>query len=761
MRIQSKIKKQLCLWMSVICTFSLAACGKKYADAPELLEPVSGTESYREVSYGDVGSMEILYGSIVPKEYPVFWTTQVEVADILVNVGDYVQEGQIVAIADLDVAKKTQADLQEDRALLVSKYELESKKHELATQKLQLKQDGQNQLGDTEGVSQTEKDIATEQENANYDALLYKHKLANYDEQIQAQQEVIDNGTLKAAASGYITYVKQFPYENQVTSAENVVVIADYEDTYISVQNKTIKDEILKKYDKYYTMQDGQKIALQEYPYSAQERMAAENQMKYPDLRMQYEDMTKRGKVGTVIPIYLVRNRAEDVLYVGKDSIYQDDKGTFVYVKNGEQREARYIETGVDDNMNVEVLSGLSEGEKVYYTTDAAWPDQYDEYVVQKASDFDAMYYTNRSVVEDSTRKYYKSSYEGTVQEVCVSGGSASVEQGEAIVKIRTDEGSAKLAEMRSNMESMKENREKSVQAHEDRIRLLQTEKQGNPLATGTDAQMATGTDAEREKNPNMQAMLDLDIQMENIDFQVQTLDYEYQAKKAQQDYDEVSKNNNGSGVISICAENAGVIYTVYVENGAKVKAGDKLFAIDIPAQEKLAIYINDKNTVPLGTLVQIQDADEKQLQGTICGSTGTAEGAPEGYYITTKKNKVYITQSIAYDSQMYYVKLEGNADIADIQDVQMLSYPTVSLQDVYTIPSDMIYTEKPKREKGVERYYVWKIVDGNLEKQYIEMKSFSATQDTSKYKKGSTTAVIFNGLSEGDVLAGPIAEEE
>ena len=761
MKIQSKIKKQLCLWLSVICTFSLAACGKKYADAPELMEPVSGTESYREVSYGDVGSMEILYGSIVPKEYPVFWTTQVEVADILVNVGDYVQEGQIVATADLDAAKNMQADLQEDRTLLVSKYELESKKHELAIQKLQLKQGGQSQLGDTAGASQTEKEIATEQENANYDTLLYKHQLANYDEQIQAQQEVIDDGTLKATASGYITYVKQFPYENQVTSAQNVVVIADYEDTYISVQNKTIKDEILKKYDKYYTMQDGRKIALQEYPYSAQERLAAENQMKYPELRMQYEDMTKRGAVGTVIPIYLVRNRVEDVLFVGKDSIYEDDKGTFVYVKNGEQREQRYIETGVDDNTNVEVLSGLSEGEKVYYTTDAAWPDEYDEYVVEKASDFDAMYYTNRSVVEDSTRRYYKSSYEGTVQEVCVSGGSTSVEQGDVIIKIRTDEGSAKLAEMRSNMESMKENREKSVQAHEDRIRSLQIEKQGNPIATGSDAQMATGTDAEQEKNPNMQAMLDLDIQMENIDFQIQTLDYEYQVKKAQQDYDEVSKNNNGSGEISICAENAGTIYTVYVENGSKVKTGDRLFAIDIPVQEKLAIYINDKNTVPLGTAVQILDEDEKQLYGTICGSTGTAEGALEGYYITTKDNKVYITQSIAYDSQMYYVKLEGNADIADIQDVQMLSYPTVSLQDVYTIPYDMIYTEKPKREKGVERYYVWKIVDGNLEKQYVEMKSFSATQDTSKYKKGSTTAVIFNGLSEGDVLAGPVAEEE
>lgn len=54
----------------------------------------------------------------------------------------------------------------------------------------------------------------------------------------------------------------------------------------------------------------------------------------------------------------------EDVLYVGNDSIYEDDQGSFVYVKNGEQREQRYIETGVSDTVNTEVISGLSEGEK-------------------------------------------------------------------------------------------------------------------------------------------------------------------------------------------------------------------------------------------------------------------------------------------------------------------------------------------------------------------------------------------------------------
>ena len=50
MRIVQKLKRQLGFLMSVLCAVSLVACGTKYADAPALLEPVSGTESYREVS---------------------------------------------------------------------------------------------------------------------------------------------------------------------------------------------------------------------------------------------------------------------------------------------------------------------------------------------------------------------------------------------------------------------------------------------------------------------------------------------------------------------------------------------------------------------------------------------------------------------------------------------------------------------------------------------------------------------------------------
>ena len=76
---------------SMAATFT--SCGTKEASAPELLSPVSGMDSYREVCYGDVGTMEICFGTIVPTQYAHFWTTNVTIDEIKVDVGDYVHAG--------------------------------------------------------------------------------------------------------------------------------------------------------------------------------------------------------------------------------------------------------------------------------------------------------------------------------------------------------------------------------------------------------------------------------------------------------------------------------------------------------------------------------------------------------------------------------------------------------------------------------------------------------------------------------------------
>lgn len=284
-----------------------------------------------------------------------------------------------------------------------------------------------------------------------------------------------------------------------------------------------------------------------------------------------------------------------------------------------------------------------------------------------------------------------------------------------------------------------------------------------NRYVIGTDAQKATDGDAEEQANPNLSSMLDVDIQIENLDFQIQTLDYTYQLKQSEEAYTEASCNNDGTGVMSICAEQEGEVLDFWRDTGGKLELDSDILAIDTPVKEKLALY-GGNSKVANGTPVSVQDEESgKTIQGIICGSNGITEGTKEEYYVTTVGNRVYITQSLTDDSRMYYVKLDGNASVEDMTGSQIISYPLISYSDVYTIPADALYTEKANsgKETSGDFYYVWKIVDGNIEKQYVDAAICNSAQDTSKYKKGDVVACIFNGISEGDILAGPVSEEE
>ena len=77
---------------------SLSGCGKKAAEPiPELMNPLAAAEAYRPVEIGSVGDIYILNGIVVPKEYPVFSEKMFQIADINVRMGNYVNEGDVIA----------------------------------------------------------------------------------------------------------------------------------------------------------------------------------------------------------------------------------------------------------------------------------------------------------------------------------------------------------------------------------------------------------------------------------------------------------------------------------------------------------------------------------------------------------------------------------------------------------------------------------------------------------------------------------------
>lgn len=78
-------------------------------------------------------------------------------------------------------------------------------------------------------------------------------------------------------------------------------------------------------------------------------------------------------KSGMNVDAIIIIEDKSDVLLV--PSLAVTKEGTKYYVYVGEEKEKRYIEIGVSDNTNVEVVSGLKEGEKIVYGSSSSQID--------------------------------------------------------------------------------------------------------------------------------------------------------------------------------------------------------------------------------------------------------------------------------------------------------------------------------------------------------------------------------------------------
>lgn len=92
--------------------------------------------------------------------------------------------------------------------------------------------------------------------------------------------------------------------------------------------------------------------------------------VSYP-VQIRVEGDTGRLYGGMTAQITFVSEEAEDVLYVSRKAIVEQDQKTYVYIGSGVQKELKEVETGMENSTRVEIVSGLSEGDTVYIRSSA------------------------------------------------------------------------------------------------------------------------------------------------------------------------------------------------------------------------------------------------------------------------------------------------------------------------------------------------------------------------------------------------------
>lgn len=711
----------------------IGGCGSKKTETiPDLEEPAASNASYQQVTYGDIGTTNVLLGTAVPKEYGQAYEANVMVTKILVEPGDMVEKGDVLAYADVDEASASREAKQQELSHENTVYELNQKINQLQQNKLANQQEAavvdDTQEAITEespqetGTENITSQIAVLQENSRYDTKLHEYRVQKLNEEIAALDDLIADGTLKANHSGEVVYTKSLTVSRNAGTGENVVVVADTEDLEIKLKDVTVQNYKYKDVLEKYMLQSGERVPVTEREYSTDELVLAKINNNYPNVLIEKPEGVEL-KAGELYPIYFEEKRAEHVLLVGNNSLYQEDGENYVYVGTGDDtREKRKVTTGVSDDHNTQIVEGLEEGEAVYYETMERMPSDYTEYMVER-SDFQVENHGLKYGRADKNARVYLAAKEGEIVKIAVEK-DAEVKKGDLLYIIDTGEGKAAITEAANAIET--ENTTYQKQQADYDAQLIE-------LQNATDS------------------VSDYDRQIITLQKEVAEADHSYTLQQLQAAYDTLSRGNDGTGKLSVYADEDGQVSKITVWEGDTVEAGDEILKMKGEASDLLLVQMVSSKSVTVYT-DDIAEAGEPgsitsgdtTYTGTCVGFAAGSNNLDEGCLYIDENGAHYTFQTTSgYDTPAFYVRMNDEI-VDDMGNGESVDFPYISMEDVIVLPAGMIYEEKDAMHPDKVSYFVWKMEGDHLVKQYVLL------DDT---LTGNGKVVLF-GIESGDVLA-------
>ncbi len=702
---------------------SFFGCGRTEAkEVPKLLEPVAANSAYRPAERGNIGNVEVVIGTVVPTDYAHFFRTSVSVSEILVEVGDVVNAGDVIAYADCNEAVLAKQELQDQLSMENTVYDINCNIAELE----------KKQLVDSQGSKEAETELAVREENARYDKALHEYRVKKFEEEIAGQQEVIDDGVLRARHGGTVTYVKNIVSTREAAASENLVTISDYEAPYIELQINSLEYSRYSEYKLKYIKAGEAEYPLEEKDYTSEELILAKLNNAYPYVRLVYPEGMNLDIGENCLACYR-RQDIRDVLLVGKDSLNYDENGCFIYVKTeNSEKERREITLGASDRYYAEVTGGLFEGELVYYQSLAKMPESDNEYTIER-SDFAISNFANEYETGTSVSVSCFSEYEGTIEELAVTDGS-QVEEGDLLYVIDTGEGKAALTEAEMNIDRENESYSQTCRMLDEQI-------------AAYDAQIdALGKE-----------MLIFDRQITVYKKQLAQIQHDSRLAQLQEIYNKLQQNNDGTGKISVYADFSGEVSfgrltsdsgDIKAAEGEKVKPGEEIMRIVTVVGDNIVVNMEQlEGNYPydianLGEKVTFS-TEEGSFSGT-CIGLFAGSGSGKRIFLGTDENGAYFSAA-ADDENKYpsfYVAMEDSA-FNEKQLPAEIMFHYLAVTDVVVLPNHLL--QKEETPAGENDFYVWLKKDGQLVKQYIWTDPKLST---------NTKTVVLSGLKEGDVVA-------
>lgn len=329
---------------------------------------------YEVVKKGDIFEAVIASGEIEAKtKVDVGAQVSGQIKQIFVNTGDEVKKGDLIAIID-DVKQQNEiSDL--NASLNILKAELASKEISLKIAKSKMQRENllykkgasskenyenalnsyklaeANLITTKQNIKKTEISLNTAQTNLGYTKIISPVNGTIISKLVEVGQTVNSNQTtptIVTIANLDLLEVKIEISEGDITKIKNnqdVIfnILSDF-----SINHKA-KIYLIDPAPKNYNNTNSQNSTSAVYYYA-----------KYL-----IDNKDRKFRIGMTTENKILINEAKQVNFLPSIAIQSDENGKFVIRQNLDKQEKIYIQTGLDNGINTQILSGLNEGDKI------------------------------------------------------------------------------------------------------------------------------------------------------------------------------------------------------------------------------------------------------------------------------------------------------------------------------------------------------------------------------------------------------------
>lgn len=337
----------------------LAGCAQETQNVPELLVPVGASLDRAEVVRGTIEEISVYAAAIAPRYTALSFTEDTRIGSVNFSFGSAVSEGDVLVTMDVSSVQQRINSLNSEAAALASEAELAKQLHDIDIELYQL-----NML---KAATEEEKyDIETEM--LLYD-LEYENAAATRSERLEAiaaELEELDGQLagrqLVSPSDGHLTYLG-FSAGQTAGAYDTVCVVTDVNDPVI--QSDFISSAELASAAEIYALVGDKRYEVTAEPVDEDDyAVAVLRGGKYlSNFTAETGDTLTVGESAVVCVVNL---RKENVLKVPVNSLFSENGEYYVYIVEGESRIRRDVAIGDSSTTEVEILSGLEEGEVVF-----------------------------------------------------------------------------------------------------------------------------------------------------------------------------------------------------------------------------------------------------------------------------------------------------------------------------------------------------------------------------------------------------------